>query len=168
MFYTDGVAIAKATGMKTNGLGWERTPDIVRIRKNSVMNWGTVATTYDHLEPVKDPVILIPKRNLASQVVFFGSKKLVNYCYAAYKMMRSNDTRDNFKFQILTSTNTSFWKAFYNFIDSVQIRRAEHECFTFTERVPCHVYSISAKELLEKDSKLAQVARRPVLVNKDK
>lgn len=165
MFYTDGVDIAKAIGADTKGLGWKRTPDIVRIRKNGIMNWGTSATTYDHFEPVKDPVILIPKKNLARQVVFFGSRKLVNYCYAAYKMMRSSDIKGNFKFQINTSTNASFWRAFYNFVNAVQIRRAERECFTFTERTPCQVYSISAKELLEKDSKLALVTRKPVALD---
>ena len=153
MFYTDGTEIAKATGVTTKGLGWMHTPTVVRIRRNSIMNWGTSNTTYDYLDENKDPVLLIPKQSLLRTVVFFNTKKLTDYCLDVYEAGRNNVFD-------LHRGGSGFWVALYRLAFYVQQRRAEHECFTFTNRVPCSVYSVSAKELLDKDSKLAAVTRK--------
>lgn len=154
-FLADGAVIADRVG-ESGGLDWKHTPKIIRKRKNKIMNWGTEDTVYD-AESINEvhydePVILTPEKDLSRQVVFFNSPRLIAACnryrtvYAKLKPV-----------QLLT-----FWHILGSLANSIIETAEEHECFTYSARVPCDVFLVKHSSLVRNKWHTSKAPRHPI------
>ena len=116
-----------------SGLSWDGTSRIVRIRKNRIMNWGT---TYTKLESgfVGD-VLLVPATDITPYIVLFVGPELIADCANYVDVWQ----------QLHFSRHGAiyFWGDLYALCVAIHTMRNEHECLTYSERVPCTVFRLS-------------------------
>ena len=120
-------------------LNWKKTPHVVRIRKNKIMNWGTLNSNIVNvvtLDAGDDPVLLVPSQDLLQDVVFFACDRL---CKEADKILRHPKRLSGSAAQLLSF---HFWHELYYVAASIS-GSGEYECFTYTERVPCTAYKLT-------------------------
>ena len=154
-FLADGAVIADSVG-ESGGLNWDRTPKIIRKRKNKIMNWGTEDTVYDaettNEMRYEEPVILTPEKDLSRQVVFFNSPKLVAVC-KEYQRAAA---------KLKPATLLTFWNILYSFALAIIDNKEEHECFTYSTRVPCNVFLVKRSSLVRNKWHTSKAPRQPV------
>lgn len=156
-YLADGVVIAEKAG-EYGGLNWKRTPKIVRIRKNGIMNWGTEDTVYnaekENETQYSEPVILVPEANLARNVVFYNSDKLTKVCTTFKKL--------NYKAGFQKGKMLPFWGSLFVLACAVLEVTDEHECLTYSPRVKCNVFLVNRRSLIRNKWHTAKAPRLSV------
>lgn len=122
-------------------LSWKKTPHIVRIRKNKIMNWGTLNSNVHNivtLDAGDDPVLLVPAQDIVSDVVFFICDKVhekLEKLVLPSKLMSDPEA---------ALIHFHFWKELYYL---AAVNNKEYECFTYAERVPCQAYKLTVADM---------------------
>ena len=121
------------------GLNLETTRKIIRIRKNKIMNWGTLNSNVKDIvsRESKTPLaLLVPDENLFPSTIFFACDRVRKHLTNIYTRIKQSTT------YLGTSLHFWFWRRLY-YLASALINNTEYECFTYTERVPCTAYKLT-------------------------
>ena len=140
-FVTFEHVLLSHTSADSGVLSWKRTPHVVRIRKNKIMNWGTLNSNIHSivtLDAGSDPVLLVPAQDITSDVVFFICDKVRE---RLEKLIMSSKRVPDLE-AILGKFH--FWRELYYL---AAVNNKEYECFTYAERVPCQAYKLTVADM---------------------
>jgi hypothetical protein len=137
------------------GLNWKRTPFVTRRRRNRVMNWGTLHTSFapsDH-----DPgtrVLLVPDTDISDSLVYVSGPLLTRYANRFRHLLEKHRFGENTGIDELP-----FFYAMFRMSGIAIDYEEEREALTYSDEVRCSVHRIDDANFRGVDYKQSHARR---------
>ena len=141
------------THVDHGGMDWDlESVTVTRKRKNKVMNWGTLHTSFRPGRSYADRwVVLEPVHDITDNLVFLTGPVLVSYARKYLTLLKH-----------LKKLYAPFWVELGVLCEAIIQMHSEFEAISYGERVPCKVSYIDEDELIDNDDRAAHSPRHPV------